>query len=207
MSAGPRELPGGRPAYRRNRRPPIPCRATVQTSISGQAAGRMSHATFRRACGWSNASSLSCASCWPSLCRARPCTGTANIWVLGGEIIRQLQMDCGRRRRPIEQIVLNLIDDDGGPLLLPRPVRSRATLLRRDLPQALSLPDKPPKQPQPQRSWFYRSDEPTASLTAPMQTTWPCVSPSSPAAAQRCAAGAGLDGDPRGQSTIGRAVR
>ena len=40
-----------------------------------------------------------------------------NIWVLGGEIIRQLQMDCGRRRRPIEQIVLNLIDDDGGPLL------------------------------------------------------------------------------------------
>src|SRR5271163_4316623 len=40
-----------------------------------------------------------------------------NIWVLGGEIIRQLQMDCGLRRRPIEQIVLNLIDDDGGPLL------------------------------------------------------------------------------------------
>jgi hypothetical protein len=40
-----------------------------------------------------------------------------NIWALGGEVIRQLQMDCGLRRRPIEQIVLNLIDDDGGPLL------------------------------------------------------------------------------------------
>jgi len=40
-----------------------------------------------------------------------------NIWVLGGEVIRQLQMDCGLRRRTIEQIVLNLIDDHGGPLL------------------------------------------------------------------------------------------
>ena len=40
-----------------------------------------------------------------------------NIWALGGEVIRQLQMDCSHRRRPIEQIVLNLIDDDGGPLL------------------------------------------------------------------------------------------
>jgi hypothetical protein len=40
-----------------------------------------------------------------------------NIWALGGEVIRQLQMDRSLRRRPIEQIVLNLIDDDGGPLL------------------------------------------------------------------------------------------
>ena len=40
-----------------------------------------------------------------------------NIWVLGGEVIRRLQMDSGLRRRPIEQVVLDLIGDDGGPLL------------------------------------------------------------------------------------------
>ena len=40
-----------------------------------------------------------------------------NIWVLGGEVIRQLQMDSGLRRLPIEQVVLSLIGDDGGPLL------------------------------------------------------------------------------------------
>jgi hypothetical protein len=40
-----------------------------------------------------------------------------NIWALGGEVISQLQMDSDLRRRPIEQVVLNLISDDGGPLL------------------------------------------------------------------------------------------
>ena len=40
-----------------------------------------------------------------------------NIWVLGGEVIRRLQMDSSLRRRPIQQVVLELIDDDGGPLL------------------------------------------------------------------------------------------
>ena len=40
-----------------------------------------------------------------------------NIWALGGEIIRRLQMDRDLRRRPIEQVVLGLIGDDGGPLL------------------------------------------------------------------------------------------
>ena len=40
-----------------------------------------------------------------------------NIWALGGEVISQLQMDGGLRRRPIEQVVLTLIGDDGGPLL------------------------------------------------------------------------------------------
>jgi len=40
-----------------------------------------------------------------------------NIWVLGGEVIRRLQMDSSLRRRPIKQVVLELIDDDGGPLL------------------------------------------------------------------------------------------
>ena len=40
-----------------------------------------------------------------------------NIWALGGELIRALQMDSDLRRRPIEQVVLSLIGDDGGPLL------------------------------------------------------------------------------------------
>ena len=40
-----------------------------------------------------------------------------NIWVLGGEIIRQLQMDSALRMRPILQVVLDSIGDDGGPLL------------------------------------------------------------------------------------------
>ncbi len=43
-----------------------------------------------------------------------------NIWVLGGEVIRQLQMDSALRRMPIEQIVLGLIEEEGGPLLSHR---------------------------------------------------------------------------------------
>ena len=97
-----------------------------------------------------------------------------NIWALGGEghppiadgLWPPLAAHRADRPQPHRR--------RGRTTALPWPVRSRATLLRRDLPQALSLPDKPPKQPRPQRSWFYRSDEPTASLTAaPMQTTWP----------------------------------
>ena len=40
-----------------------------------------------------------------------------NIWVLGGEVIRRVQMDSSLRRQPIQQVVLNLIGGDGGPLL------------------------------------------------------------------------------------------
>jgi hypothetical protein len=40
-----------------------------------------------------------------------------NIWALGGEVISRMQMDSGLRRQPIEQVILNLIGDDGGPLL------------------------------------------------------------------------------------------
>jgi hypothetical protein len=40
-----------------------------------------------------------------------------NIWALGGEVIRRLQMDSGLRRLPLEQVLLDLVDDDGGPLL------------------------------------------------------------------------------------------
>src|SRR5208283_3302367 len=44
------------------------------------------------------------------------------------------------------------------------------------------------------------------ATTAPMQTARPRASRSSPEAALRCAAGAGLDGDPHGRATLGRAV-
>ncbi len=40
-----------------------------------------------------------------------------NIWVLGGEIISRLQMDRSLRRRPIKPVILDLVSDDGGPLL------------------------------------------------------------------------------------------
>ena len=38
-------------------------------------------------------------------------------WLLGGEVIRRLQMDNTLREAPVEQVVLDLIGDDGGPLL------------------------------------------------------------------------------------------
>lgn len=40
-----------------------------------------------------------------------------NLWLLGGEVIRRLQMDSGLRRQPIAQIARSLIGGDGGPLL------------------------------------------------------------------------------------------
>jgi hypothetical protein len=40
-----------------------------------------------------------------------------NLWALGGEIIRDLHQDPSLRRKPIEQILANRIDDEGGPLV------------------------------------------------------------------------------------------
>src|SRR5689334_9268615 len=40
-----------------------------------------------------------------------------NVWLLGGEVIRRLQMDDTLPEAPIEQVVLDLIGDDGGPRL------------------------------------------------------------------------------------------
>jgi hypothetical protein len=40
-----------------------------------------------------------------------------NIWILGGEVISRLQLDGSLRRRPTDQVVLDLVSDDGGPLL------------------------------------------------------------------------------------------
>ena len=40
-----------------------------------------------------------------------------NVWALGGEFIRDLHNDASLRRRPVDQIVLKMIEH-GGPLLL-----------------------------------------------------------------------------------------
>jgi hypothetical protein len=40
-----------------------------------------------------------------------------NLWALGGEIIRDLNETPSQRRKPIEQILADRIDDKGGPLL------------------------------------------------------------------------------------------
>lgn len=40
-----------------------------------------------------------------------------NLWSLGGEIIRDLHEDPSLRRKGIEQILADRIDDEGGPLV------------------------------------------------------------------------------------------
>jgi hypothetical protein len=40
-----------------------------------------------------------------------------NLWALGGEIIRDLHQDPSLRRKNIEQILADRIDDEGGPLV------------------------------------------------------------------------------------------
>jgi hypothetical protein len=40
-----------------------------------------------------------------------------NMWVLGGEIIRDLNEDPSLRKIGAEQLIRNVIDEDGGPLI------------------------------------------------------------------------------------------
>jgi serine/threonine protein kinase len=40
-----------------------------------------------------------------------------NLWALGGEIIRDLNEDSSLRRKSIEQLLHDRIDDEGGPLV------------------------------------------------------------------------------------------
>jgi hypothetical protein len=40
-----------------------------------------------------------------------------NLWVLGGEIIRDLNETPSLRKKNIEQILFEVIGDDGGPLI------------------------------------------------------------------------------------------
>ena len=40
-----------------------------------------------------------------------------NLWVLGGEIIRDLHEDPSLRRKNVEEVLRELIDDEYGPLI------------------------------------------------------------------------------------------
>jgi hypothetical protein len=40
-----------------------------------------------------------------------------NLWILGGEIISKLHEDPRLRKRPTHQILLAVLDDEGGPLI------------------------------------------------------------------------------------------
>ena len=40
-----------------------------------------------------------------------------NMWALGGEFIRDLHNDPSLRKKPVEQVLLQMIEYDGGPLL------------------------------------------------------------------------------------------
>jgi hypothetical protein len=40
-----------------------------------------------------------------------------NVWALGGEIIRDLNENPSLRSKPIEQILADRIDEEGGPLV------------------------------------------------------------------------------------------
>ena len=40
-----------------------------------------------------------------------------NLWLLGGEVIRDLNEDGKLRKIPIDQLLLQVLDEDGGPLI------------------------------------------------------------------------------------------
>jgi hypothetical protein len=44
-----------------------------------------------------------------------------NLWLLGGELIRELWETPTFRKRPITELIVAAIDDDGGPLLSHHP--------------------------------------------------------------------------------------
>ena len=67
-----------------------------------------------------------------------------NLWVLGGEIIRDLNETPSLRKKNVEHILSEVIDDEGGPLIhncesqeQQRSFDSTCRMLRR----FLSLPD------------------------------------------------------------------
>jgi hypothetical protein len=54
------------------------------------------------------------------LSRKTLCLHRDNLWILGGEIIRHLQENPASRKRPAEQWLFCLLDDEGGPLIYHR---------------------------------------------------------------------------------------
>ena len=96
-----------------------------------------------------------------------------NIWALGGEVVRELQMDSALRRWPIEQVVLSLISDDGGPLLSHHQSEAEQRSFDaacRKLFHFLTTSE----------STSVGATKRRTSLMAPKQNSWPCGSRSSP---------------------------
>ena len=52
-----------------------------------------------------------------SLSRKTLRTHRDNLWLLGGEIISHLHETPRLRKRPIDQVALEALDDEGGPLI------------------------------------------------------------------------------------------
>ena len=44
-----------------------------------------------------------------------------NLWILGGELIRDLHESPGLRRQPMEDVVFAALEDEGGPLIYHNP--------------------------------------------------------------------------------------
>jgi len=43
-----------------------------------------------------------------------------HMWMLGGEVIRSLNDDPSLRRKPVEKVILDLLEEEGGPLIWPQ---------------------------------------------------------------------------------------
>ena len=74
-----------------------------------RAAGEKLVACFRPS-SWNNLAST-------SLSRKTIRKHVDNLWVLGGEIIRDLHEDPSLRRKDVGKILCDVIDDEGGPLI------------------------------------------------------------------------------------------
>ena len=79
------------------------------------------------------------------LSRKTICKHIDNLWVLGGEIIRDLNEDPSLRKVPMERVLFDLLDDEGGPLIhgcdseeAQRSLDSTCRKLRRFLSQQAS---------------------------------------------------------------------
>ena len=66
-----------------------------------------------------------------------------NLWVLGGEIIRDLHEDPSLRRKDIGKILCDVIDDEGGPLIhggMSEPLQNSFDSICRKLHRFLTQP-------------------------------------------------------------------
>jgi hypothetical protein len=43
-----------------------------------------------------------------------------HMWMLGGEVIRSLNDDPALRRKPVEKVAFDLLEEEGGPLIWPQ---------------------------------------------------------------------------------------